>query len=523
MKKIYILCFLVFGAVFLSDTVSAQRYLENVFTEVTRSDSMVYGVNASVLAYASDGEAVPQELYVEIYQPEGDTEEDRPLMIIQPTGNFLPWPVSGSPSGTMRDSTTVEWAIRLAKLGYVAAIMDYRIGWNPGLSPQEARTNSIINAAYRGLQDARTCIRWFRKEANESGNPYKIDPDKIGLWGQGTGGYISLGCATLDEYEEVLIPKFFKTVVTGTDTTFAPMVLEALNGDVNGVEYGINPADQDTFCYANYVDYTSEFNLAVNVGGACGDITWIDENSVPTISFQTTDDPFAPYTDGTVLVPIGAGIPVIDVIGSYLVQEKLDELGVNSVFETADLLSDPIHDIINARNDGFNGLCPFPNADDPFDSSPWDFWNSDEDDPNVNPNSMGGLEGNPDMSAEKARAYIDTIMAYFAPRGALAMGLYTEEEFRAYYSLPDLGIDKIDADISMYPNPAEERFVIQSGNVGGTINQIQVFAIDGRLVSDLRVNATNQYVMDVQSLDAGTYMIKVILENGVSSQKVVIK
>ncbi|MCI1752819.1 MAG: hypothetical protein LKM36_08130 [Flavobacteriales bacterium] len=37
---------------------------------------------------------------------------------------------------------------------------------------------------------------------------YALDPNKVILYGEGTGGYITLAVATLDEPSELFIPKF---------------------------------------------------------------------------------------------------------------------------------------------------------------------------------------------------------------------------------------------------------------------------------------------------------------------------
>ena len=54
-------------------------------------------------------------------------------------------------------------ATRLAKMGYVAAVASYRLGWNPVATTQTERVYTLINAAYRGVQDSRAAVRYFRK------------------------------------------------------------------------------------------------------------------------------------------------------------------------------------------------------------------------------------------------------------------------------------------------------------------------------------------------------------------------
>ena len=58
------------------------------------------------------------------------------------------------------------------------------------------RTQSILQAVYRGLQDAKTCVRYFRKDVATNENSYGIDDTKIAVGGQGSGGYISLAYAS---------------------------------------------------------------------------------------------------------------------------------------------------------------------------------------------------------------------------------------------------------------------------------------------------------------------------------------
>ncbi len=85
------------------------------------------------------------------------------------------------------DSVLVEICTDLAKRGFVAASVSYRAGWNPIAPTQEQRVFGLINAAFRGIQDARTAVRFFRATA-DGGNPYGINTSKIGVWGDGKGG-----------------------------------------------------------------------------------------------------------------------------------------------------------------------------------------------------------------------------------------------------------------------------------------------------------------------------------------------
>jgi len=398
--------------------VNAQRYLEEIFTDVTVTSNVTYGMNATVLYYSVLGEAVPEALKMDVYEPTGDTETDRPLILYFHTGNFLPTPQNGSPLGKRDDLNVVEMCTRLAKMGYVVASCDYRLGWNPVASTQDERVYTLINAAYRGVQDCRTAIRYFRMTEATMSDPYGIDPNRVCVWGQGTGGYIAFAAATIDEYTDIAIPKFTHDVEVAPGTIIPlPMVLEPVNGNIYGTSVGINPQNGDTLSYINHEGYSSSFNVMVNMGGALGDSSWVDAGDPPMISFHAPTDPFAPYDIGTVIVP-GFLLPVVEVSGSYNAQMHASALGLNEVFHAADDAGDVYTTQANLYNDGYYGLYPLNRPEGmEADSSPWDWWNSD------NPNNANGLASNPDMSMAKGMLFHDTIQGYAAPRIMCALEL----------------------------------------------------------------------------------------------------
>ena len=178
-------------------SVAQTRYLDDIFTDVTVEQDVVYGNNISVLPALQGLPPAATDLLCDIYHPTGDTLTNRPVIILAHTGSFLPPVLNGQPTGSKSDSSVVEQCMRWAKKGYVAIAMDNRLGWNPTSTDQNTRTSTLIQASYRGIQDSRSLIRFMRQdEAN--GNTYGIDGSKIAFGGQGTGGYLSLGVATLD-------------------------------------------------------------------------------------------------------------------------------------------------------------------------------------------------------------------------------------------------------------------------------------------------------------------------------------
>jgi len=494
--------------------------------DVSEPTTVIYGQNATILPviFQQSDEAVPRPLPMDIYTPVGDNNDERPVMLVFHTGNFLPFPQNNGTGGTRQDSTVVETCKRLAKRGYVACAVDYRLGWNPVDPDQDFRTFFLINAAYRGVQDARTAVRYMRLNAVDGGDSFGIDPDKIGVWGIGTGGYIAAAVATLDKYEE--IPALTKFLITLNGMT-VPMVNEEWNGNIYGTSVGILPFPLpplpagDTLCYPNHVTYadgseiSSDVSFIVNNGGALGDISWLDENVPPWVSFHTPSDPFAPYTNAVLTVP-GTGDPadpsddfaVMAVDGSYNIQQKMTELGFNDIFDA--ILPEPnvvdYSEVADSRNDGYNGLFPTPNNSPVNNSAPWDFYADDI--PTIPPQSIS--------DPVLAKTYWDTIFAYVAPRACLALDL----------GCADItSINEIDAAVvnfQLAPNPAGETFRISTASDQPMIST-QLFDVMGKVAQDITIINNTDHVISRNGLAPGLYYIKVNFKEGSLVEKVIFK
>lgn len=246
-------------------SLHAQRYVSEVFTnaQVVVTPDNIYGTNIDFLTSSLGSPNVPADVVTlqtavttgseipaayfdpsdgstalkvtnvryDVYQPDQalDTETARPVLLYLHTGNALPPPLNGSPNGRRTDSTAVEVCKRMARRGYVAVSMSYRLGWNPLAATEQERRGQLLNALYRALHDVRQCVRSLKADAAD-GNPLAIDPDKIVVLGEGTGGYIALANATLDESAELFIEKFrpnpFNPDVSYIDTTMV--------GNLNG-------------------------------------------------------------------------------------------------------------------------------------------------------------------------------------------------------------------------------------------------------------------------------------------------
>ena len=531
MKKFNIL--LIFTLFCLStSSVQAQRYLEEVFDDVNIEVGTEYGVNYTIITVPVTDHSSRQSLTMDVYTPDGDSETARPLILYFRTGNFLPNPDNGTTVGTKNDSISVELCTRLAKMGYVVANVDYRLGWNPLTSDLNTRISTLINAAWRGVQDARTCVRFFRKSVAEEGNPYGICPSKITLFGEGTGGYITTAASTLDQYLDIVLPKFIGDDING-DGIPDPMVIEQLNGDVNGETIlGLNPLNGDTLALPNHPGYSSDVQLCVNIGGALGDTSWIDESDPPMIGFHVPDDPNAPYKEDILIVPT-TGDQIVEVQGSYLIVKKANDLGLNQVFADAGI-SDEFTTAANNFNDGLEGLFPMNrpvgvnplNGQPAFEGAPWQWWESAVWSMVPHPSCPAGIPiemcnfhiigliGNNDMSAEKGRMYADSIIGYFAPRAYAAMDLGAD----VCTTNTDEVIDASEVNLNIAPNPATST-VRFSSDAEHQILNIQVFSISGQLVDSFNDINSNRFTLTRNGYGTGMYIAKVQFEDGIVTEK----
>ncbi len=490
----------------------AQRFLTEVFANFDSTSEVVYGQNISILT----GSPVLSPLRMDVYEPSGDNMSARPLIILCHTGSFLPPVLNGQATGSRKDSSIVEMAKQFARRGYVAAVMSNRMGWLPTSPDQDTRTGTLLNAAYRGIQDLRTCARYFRRSVAEMSNPYGIDPDFIIAGGIGTGGYITFGAATLNKPSELNLTKFINA------TSGQPYVIPAVNGNFEGT-------DSTALNRPNHVGYSSDLNLVFNLGGALGDSTWLEAGEPPMIGFHCPTDPFAPYTYGGVIVPT-TGDFVVNVSGTYDVLRIANQLGNNNtIIAAAAGFNDPYTLRANSLNNGNEGMfpiirpmpttqtttCPDGNPYPNFpEGSPWDWWNETWYEAAVNSQQPGAGStavckarlGNPDMSATKGRLYIDSIMGYLNPRLVGALNLVSIN-------------NAFNKDLKLYPNPAKTQVAIK-GNKNDLILAVSVMDITGKEVFKEEDIASPTYVLERKGLTAGIYYLRIRFKEGEGTGKI---
>lgn len=258
------------------------RYYQRIFPEFTVTSNIVYGNNLDYTGAAED-------LTLDVYQPVDDNLTSRPLVVMCHGGSFI--------SGSKNGPDVVPFCQDMAKMGYVVACINYRLGF--GIANLEG---SATQAVMRGTQDLKAAVRFFRKSVAEQNNPYLIDDNQIYAAGVSAGGFMTLHHAYLDQESEI--------------PTFLDMSGIGLNGGLEG--------------NSGNAGYSSQVNAIVNICGALGNSDWITIGDEPACMFHGPNDQTVPYGSATLSL---FGFPVTAVDGSFALNEKMNQVDVQHCFE----------------------------------------------------------------------------------------------------------------------------------------------------------------------------------------------
>lgn len=508
MKRISTLLITACLMLFSTFSWAQQRYLDEVFSSVTVDTSVSYGHNIDMLyKILGYGPGIDAPLKMDVYTPTGDTATSRPVIIYVHTGSFLPIQIGGTAinqqaTGSRKDSTCAEMCRQFARRGYVAVSIDYRLGWQAAASGpgnQDIRTGTLLRAVYRGLQDTRTCVRYFKNAVITNTNTYRVDTSRIVVGGQGSGGYIAFAAACLKDQAGTEISKFLDQ----SGPTPVSYVNPDSLGDIWGFGGIADTSNPNGGNIPNYTGISSNVAMVFNMGGALGDSSWMHAGDAPVVAFHVPGDPFAPYMDGAVIVPT-TGDFVVDVRGSYTAMQQANALGNNDSYNSR-VYNDAYTTRANSVNNGVLGLFPLYRPSN--ESAPWEWW-----DQNAVPatSNANGLASNPNMSKTMALRYIDSMQNYLAPRMVVALGLPGEEGFPV--GINDQIITK--ADMSIYPNPANSAINVAVRSPYYELQSISLYDVTGRLVRTETVSGTNNYTIERKNIDAGVYFLNVAFSNG---------
>lgn len=290
MKKTFTLltAAMFFGTINTNAQCTGDRYKMQIFSGFDITSDILYGNNISYTGSSED-------LTLDVYEPAGDTETNRPLMIICHGGNFT----SGSKTG----SDVVPLAEDITKMGYVVASINYRLGFE-GLFSGTLDSVFATETVVRAVHDYRAAIRYFKKDFSENGNTYGIDTSLIFASGVSAGAITAVHLGYMDQPSE--IPTYIDTNKVG------------LGGGIEGISG--NPG------------YNSKIAGVINIAGAIRDTNWMQANDTPILSFHGDQDATVPY-DTDIIYLLGA-FEIMRVDGSQSIHLRTNNVGITNCFLT---------------------------------------------------------------------------------------------------------------------------------------------------------------------------------------------
>ena len=194
-------------------------------------------------------------LDMDVYVPDGDTEQNRPVIIFAHGGTFI--------AGTKTDAPIVELCEAFAKRGYVTASIQYR------LTSPLFLTDSLhmVETVLESVSDAKAAIRYFRKDYSLNNN-FGIDPDQIYIGGYSAGAVIANHIGYFNDLS--VAPNYISSVVNSS-------LIGGLDGN------------------SGNSGFSSDVKGVINIAGALTSTVHMDINDVPIVSVQATDDATLPY------------------------------------------------------------------------------------------------------------------------------------------------------------------------------------------------------------------------------------
>lgn len=274
MRKFYLFVFLLASINLFGQNT---RYLDDVFTGVERTEDLVY-TSAHHNTYDS--------LFLDVYEPLGDTETNRPLIILAHGGSFV--------AGSKENPTMVTLCESFARKGYVTASIQYRLGNVFDMLD----SLSMINVVMKALSDAKSAIRYFRMDA-AGANSFNINSNMIFFGGNSAGGVIGSHLGILSSVAELGSDQYLVDILNS-------------NGGIEG-----NSGNDG---------YSSDINGVINLAGAINKTSWIDSSDKPIISCHGDNDGTVPYNCGNAL---GLGT-LPQLCGSGSMKPVLDQKGVKN-------------------------------------------------------------------------------------------------------------------------------------------------------------------------------------------------
>lgn len=233
--------FSIYGQTPVNDTCLNNRFNPNLTTFAfanTTTTQIVYGISSTTNV-------------ARIYSPQGDLNTCRPLILWAHGGGFT--------GGSYLEQKTTDMMQQLARKGYVAVAMRYRLS-----SPTTSTTLQYQEAMIKGVQDMIAAIRFIRANANAFG----IDTSQIFIGGSSAGAIIANHTAFMD------LSEAFATALANQGGSY------------------------DVSTLPTYTNVSYNVAGCVTQAGAIWDLTFLNNETTPWGAVHNTTDPTVAYNTG---------------------------------------------------------------------------------------------------------------------------------------------------------------------------------------------------------------------------------
>ncbi len=201
--------------------------------------------------------STPYNLKMDIFQPTGDVETKRPLIILAHGGAFY----SGNKSN---DITITRLCSLFCKRGYVTASIDYRLTSPLNMADSALAITEVIQA----LSDGKAAVRYFLLD-NMGPNLYRIDTNRIFAGGNSAGAVLFMHLGYIQDSTEC--PNYIQNAMTA-------------NGGFEGNSGNPIPG------------YKTHIRAVINLAGGLNTTSFVSMHDTGSVNAQGDLDSTVPYT-----------------------------------------------------------------------------------------------------------------------------------------------------------------------------------------------------------------------------------
>jgi predicted esterase len=465
--------FIFFLFLFQVTVSKSQNYIDTVFS-IQTVQNIEYGIDTNFA-----GQAV--SLKMDISYPTNDSlsECGRPLIILIHGGAWL--------AGSKNESFIPSLRTDFAKRGYVAAAINYRLGffqtdtskncnvpnWNCMNAADEAEWS---RALYRGIQDAKAAIRYLIINQND----YDIDPANVFVVGESAGAFIALGVGYMDHELEkptdcYAIPaaaaphqNYYTPCIQNSSFSIPIQNMNLERPDLGPVEGNLNPS-----------------NLPYSIKAVGAFYGGIYQELFSQKAYTNTPQLYMFHQPNDLIVPMGYNKILqgfndcAAATGCVNIQQRKLAYGSAAIDNLIDTLMIPASHKPNVLFETNNN-------------------NADCLQQVLNP-ALGGHQ------LDNYRNRTNNLSTFFAPN----------IDSDACLTLSN-GLTENDKKVIIFPNPTTNIVHVKLREPA----QINLYSIDGKLLKTYQTNSSTLQI-DLSALKNGIYLIQIISSDFISTDKII--